>query len=220
MWSLWICTGNGERQTPTSGALQTSLQVCMHGLSYYTSGDDWTSIVLKMHIIWSLPRCANAAPGPYWMPVFLHLYLQQPHLSHPGHGGEAVPDSGRSAVPTGSGLILQLSIPVRSCRCYMISPQTFTSSLSHFRNTVSVVQGFTTESGPFIILFVLSFLLLVQWYKIQPGDLDLYHGQCNNIFSFKPCSSCLFLSFKILDIRCKWEKLWHLATYQCRKIHT
>lgn len=135
------------------------------------------------------------------MPVFLHLYLQQPHLSHPGHGGEAVPGSGRSAVQTGSDLIPQLSIPVRACRCYMISPQTFSSSLSHFKNTVSVVQGFTTESGPFIILFVLSFLLLVQWYKIQPGDLDLCHGQCNSIFSFKPCPSCLFLPFKCLDIR-------------------
>ena len=54
----------------------------------------------------------------------------------------------------------------------------------------------------------------------NPGDLDLYRGQRNSVFSFKPCPSCLFLPFKCLDIRCKWEKLWHLAIYQCRKIHT
>ncbi len=50
---------------------------------------------------WSLPRCANAAPGPHRMPFFYHLHLQQQHPSYPRHGGEAVSGSGHPTVPTG-----------------------------------------------------------------------------------------------------------------------
>lgn len=44
-------------------------------------------------------RCANAAPGPHRMPVFLHLHFQQPHLSDSGHGGQTVSGSGLTPVP-------------------------------------------------------------------------------------------------------------------------
>lgn len=52
-----------------------------------------------------LCRCANAASGPHRMPVFLHLHLQQSHLSYSGNGGEIVSGSGYPSLPAGSNLL-------------------------------------------------------------------------------------------------------------------
>lgn len=55
------------------------------------------------------------------MPLFVYLHLEQPHLSHPGHGGAVVPGSRNATVPTGSGGVPQLSFHVCACRCEILS---------------------------------------------------------------------------------------------------
>lgn len=94
-----------------------SVCVCLHRqhLIDNTITNNWANICLK-GIFMSHSRCADATPGPHRMSFFIHLHLQQPHLSHPGHGGEVVPGSWHPTVPAGSNLLLQLSFPVCPCR--------------------------------------------------------------------------------------------------------
>lgn len=78
----------------------TGLCVCVWLSFYYIMIGIKAVIVIYIHIL-SLSRCANAATGPHRMPVFIHLHLQQPHLSYPGHGRAAVPGSRDLTLQTG-----------------------------------------------------------------------------------------------------------------------
>lgn len=86
--------------------------VCTDKISLITQSLITEPIFALKVFFWSHPRCADATPGPHRMPFFIHLHLQQPHLSHPGHGWKVVPGSWHPTVPAGSNILLQLSFPV------------------------------------------------------------------------------------------------------------
>lgn len=77
-----------------------------------------------------------------------------------------MPGSGQPTVPTGSNLLLQLPFPVCACRCYILSPHTYTPVSNISRMSVSVAQGLQLcqdpgSLGSLTILFVPSLLLFV-----------------------------------------------------------